>query len=78
MTKQAKFTYSTLGKAFAKQTKTIEDQGDKQIKTYIYIYIYIYIYVYIYIIFLYSFLYIYYFYFSFSLFGLKFLLDATL
>ena len=76
MTKQAKFTYSTLGKAFAKQTKTIEDQGDKQIKTYIYIYIYIY--VYIYIIFLYSFLYIYYFYFSFSLFGLKFLLDATL
>ena len=51
MTKQAKFTYSTLGKAFAKQTKTIEDQGDKQIKTYIYIYIYIY--VYIYIIFLY-------------------------
>ena len=76
MTKQAKFTYSTLGKAFAKQTKTIEDQGDKQIKTYIYIYIYIC--VYIYIIFLYSFLYIYYFYFSFSLFGLKFLLDATL
>ena len=76
MTKQAKFTYSTLGKAFAKQTKTIEDQGDKQIKTYIYIYIYIY--VYIYIIFLYSVLYIYYFYFSFSLFGLKFLLDATL
>ena len=29
---QAKFTYSPLGKAFEKQTKTIEDQGDKQIK----------------------------------------------
>ena len=29
---QAKFTYSTLGKAFEKQTKTIEDQGEKQIK----------------------------------------------
>ena len=29
---QAKFTYSTLGKAFGKQTKTIEDQGEKQIK----------------------------------------------
>ena len=27
---QAKFTYSTLGKAFEKQTKTIEDQGKKQ------------------------------------------------
>ena len=24
---QAKFTYSSLGKAFEKQTKTIEDQG---------------------------------------------------
>ena len=24
---QAKFTYSPLGKAFEKQTKTIEDQG---------------------------------------------------
>ena len=29
---QAKFTYSSLGKAFKKQTKTIEDQGEKQIK----------------------------------------------
>ena len=29
---QAKFTYSPLGKAFVKQTKTIEDQGEKQIK----------------------------------------------
>ena len=29
---QVKFTYSTLGKAFEKQTKTIEDQGEKQIK----------------------------------------------
>ena len=28
---QAKFTYSTLGKAFEKQIKTIEDQGEKQI-----------------------------------------------
>ena len=46
MTKQAKFTYSTLGKAFAKQTKSIEDQGDKQIKTYIYIYIYMCVYIY--------------------------------
>ena len=26
-TEQAKFTYSPLGKAFEKQTKTIEDQG---------------------------------------------------
>ena len=31
--KQAKFTYSPLGKAFEKQIKTIEDQGEKQIKT---------------------------------------------
>ena len=30
---QAKFTYSPLGKAFEKQTKTIEDQGKKQIDT---------------------------------------------
>ena len=30
---QAKFTYSTLGKAFEKQIKTIEDQGEKQIKS---------------------------------------------
>ena len=29
---QAKFTYYLLGKAFEKQTKTIEDQGEKQIK----------------------------------------------
>ena len=29
---QAKFTYSPLGKAFGKQTKTIEDQIEKQIK----------------------------------------------
>ena len=29
---QAKFTYSPLGKAFEKQTKTIEDQGERQIK----------------------------------------------
>ena len=28
---QAKFTYSPLDKAFAKQTKTIEDQGEEQI-----------------------------------------------
>ena len=27
---QAKFTYSSLGKALKKQTKTIEDQGRKQ------------------------------------------------
>ena len=29
---QAKFTYSPLGKAFEEQTKTIEDQGKKQVK----------------------------------------------
>ena len=29
---QAKFTYSPLGKAFEKQTKSIEDQGEKQIQ----------------------------------------------
>ena len=29
---QAKFNYSSLGKAFKKQTKTIEDQGKKQVK----------------------------------------------
>ena len=28
---QAKFTYSPLGKAFEKQTKTIKDQGQKQV-----------------------------------------------
>ena len=32
ITEQAKFTYSPLGKAFDKQTKTIKDQGEKQIK----------------------------------------------
>ena len=32
MIEQAKFTYSSLGKAFEKQTKTIEDQVEKQIK----------------------------------------------
>ena len=30
---QAKFTYSHLGKAFEKQIKAIEDQGEKQLKT---------------------------------------------
>ena len=30
---QAKVTYSPLGKTFEKQTKTIEDQGKKQIDT---------------------------------------------
>ena len=29
---QAKFTYSPLGKAFEKQIKTNEDQGEKQTK----------------------------------------------
>ena len=29
---QAKFTYSPLGEAFENQTKTIENQGQKQIK----------------------------------------------
>ena len=29
---EAKFTYSSLGKAFEKQTKTIEDQGKTQVK----------------------------------------------
>ena len=29
---QAKFTYTPLGKAFEKQTKTIKDQGEKQIE----------------------------------------------
>ena len=29
---RAKFNYSPLGKAFGKQTKTIEDQGKKQVK----------------------------------------------
>ena len=30
---QAKYTYSPLGKTFEKRIKTIEDQGEKQIKT---------------------------------------------
>ena len=30
---QTKFTYSPLGKAFEKQIKTIEDQGQKQVDT---------------------------------------------
>ena len=29
---RAKFTYSPLGKAFEKQIKTIENQGEKQIE----------------------------------------------
>ena len=32
MIEKAKFTYPPLGKAFEKQTKRIEDQGEKQIK----------------------------------------------
>ena len=32
MIEQAKFSYSPLGKAFEKQTKTIKDQGEKQIE----------------------------------------------
>ena len=32
MIQQANFTYSPLGKAFKKQIKTIEDQGENQIK----------------------------------------------
>ena len=32
MIQQDKFTYSLLGKAFEKQRKTIENQGEKQIK----------------------------------------------
>ena len=31
ITEQAKFTYSPLGKAFEKQKKTIEDQGENQV-----------------------------------------------
>ena len=31
ITEQAKFTYSPLGKAFEKQIKIIEDQGQKQV-----------------------------------------------
>ena len=30
--KQAKFTYSPLGKAFEKQIRTMEDQGKKQVE----------------------------------------------
>ena len=32
MIEQAKFTYSLLGRALEKQTKTIEDQSEKQTK----------------------------------------------
>ena len=32
MMQQANFNYFSLGKAFEKQTKTIKDQGEKQIK----------------------------------------------
>ena len=32
MIEQAKFTYYPLAKAFEKQIKTSEDQGEKQIK----------------------------------------------
>ena len=32
MIKQAKFTYSPLGKNLKKQTKTVEDQGRKQVE----------------------------------------------
>ena len=32
MTKEAKFTYSPLGKAFEKQIETTENQGEKKIK----------------------------------------------
>ena len=32
ITEQAKFTYSPLNKAFQKQVKTIEEQGEKQIQ----------------------------------------------
>ena len=31
ITEQVKFTYSPLGKAFERQTETIEDQGQKQV-----------------------------------------------
>ena len=32
MIEQAKFTYCPLGKVFEKQTKIIEDKGEKQVK----------------------------------------------
>lgn len=32
MTESAKFTYFSLGKAFEKQTKTIENERDKRVK----------------------------------------------
>ena len=32
MIQQAKFTYFPLGKSFEKQIKTIEDQGENQMK----------------------------------------------
>ena len=34
ITEQAKFTYSPLGKAFEKQIKSIQDQGQKKSKLY--------------------------------------------
>ena len=33
ITEQAKFAYSPLGKALEEQTKTIENKGEKQIKS---------------------------------------------
>ena len=35
ITEQAKFTYFPLGKAFEKQTKTIEGQGEKPVKAFV-------------------------------------------
>ena len=35
ITEQAKFTYSLLGKAFEKQTKTIKDQGKNNLRLYL-------------------------------------------
>ena len=35
ITEQAKFTYFPLGKAFEKQTKTIERQGEKPVKAFL-------------------------------------------
>ena len=32
MIEQAKFVYSPLGKSFGKQTKTIEEEGKKQVE----------------------------------------------
>ena len=33
ITEQGRFAYSPLGKAFEKQTKAIQEQGKKQVKT---------------------------------------------